>query len=255
MTAYTLSAPSPANAATAPCDNGASSTTTVSSARIDPIVEWSRCPGDASPARNVRMSNAGREAIRRPSTVIASNVASSAQCTSSSTSTVGEGGSSTSSISNVWMSWGAAPSESAVQRARDTAGQVSDRAQWPRNRKIVAGAEQHPRRRAQVGKELPHEPRLADPRFPGDQDDPTLPACCSLSRRVERGQRPISLEQLHGPRLRRGPESAFSHSAAASAGVARSAAEMSEEGSRTRPRGRAGRLVADCCARSPGQRC
>ena len=71
------------------------------------------------PGRSPRAA-AGSVPIRRPSTVIESSVASSAQCTSSSASTVGRGGRSSSAISRSWMSCGAASAASASSSAAET---------------------------------------------------------------------------------------------------------------------------------------
>ena len=158
------------------------------------------------------MSNAGRELIRRPSTVIASSVASSAQCTSSSTSTVGCGGSSSSAIRSEWMSCGAAPAESASSSGVET---LPTRSRiGPSGRgidEIVTAAAQHPSAVAQISQEPGHERRLPDPRLSGDEDDAAPAACRRVPRLGERRQCPIALEELHGSNDR--PGSAPRHSA------------------------------------------
>ena len=115
-----MSASSPASAATALSDNGASSRNTDSSARISPTAARSGWSAGTSPPRNVMTTSAGSEPIRRPSTVIESSVASSAQWTSSSTRTVGWGGSSSSAISKLWISCASAPPEIASSSGAET---------------------------------------------------------------------------------------------------------------------------------------
>ena len=92
--------------------------------------------------------------MRRPSTVIASSVASSAQCTSSSTSTVGLRRELELGDQQAVDVVRAAPAEASASASgsETVADQVAERAERPRDREVVARSEQHPRGRVEVAR-------------------------------------------------------------------------------------------------------
>ena len=97
------------------------------------------------------------------------------------------------------MSCGAAPAASAsLERRRDAPDEVADRAERPRDREVVAGAEQHPRAGVEILEEPGDERGLADPGLAGDEHDAALAARGRVARLGERRQCPVALEQLHG---------------------------------------------------------
>ena len=92
---------------------------------------------------------------------------------------------------------GRADGERLDEGRRNVPNEVAERAQRARNREVVAGTEQHSRVVVQILEEPGDERCLADPGLAGDEDDPTGATGCRSSRLGERGQRPISLEELH----------------------------------------------------------
>jgi hypothetical protein len=91
--------------------------------------------------------------------------------------------------------------ERLVERRRDAPDEVPNRAERPRNRQVVARAEQHPRTRVQIPYEPGDERGLPDPRLPGDQDETTVAARGRLARLGESGQCTIALEELHRSKI------------------------------------------------------
>ena len=92
--------------------------------------------------------------------------------------------------------------ERLLERRRDAPDEVADRAQRPRDREVVAGAEQHPSPRRPRSRSEPGDERgLADPRLAGDEDDPTIAPRRRLARLGERGQCAVALEQLHRSKI------------------------------------------------------
>src|SRR4051812_7339384 len=83
------------------------------------------------------------------------------------------------------------------QRIGDVADQIADRPEWPGDRKVVTRPQQHPGFRPEVMQELADQPRLADPRFTRDHHDTTVALRRRIPRARQRGQRPVTLEQLH----------------------------------------------------------
>ena len=92
---------------------------------------------------------------------------------------------------------GRADGECLDEGRRNVPNEVAERAQRARNREVVAGTEQHSRVVVQILEKPGDERCLADPGLAGDKDDPTGTTGCRSSRLGERGQRPISLEELH----------------------------------------------------------
>ena len=83
------------------------------------------------------------------------------------------------------------------ERRGDAAGEVVDRSEWPRDRKVVAGAEQHACAGLEIGDEPRDEGGLADPGLTRDDDDAAVaPRCCSARLR-ELSQCPFTFEELH----------------------------------------------------------
>src|SRR5262249_3332097 len=68
----------------------------------------------------------------------------------------------------------------------------------PRDRKVVARAEEDARVRLEVADEAGHQGGLADSGLARDEDDAPLPARRLTARLRERAQRVLALEQLHG---------------------------------------------------------
>ena len=130
--------------------------------------------------------------MRRATYVSTSIVASSAQCASSTMQIVAPGRLSSSSTSR--GSVGAAGPELGGEPWQP-AGDVEERAERTRHREVVARAEQHTRRAALGGDERPHQARLADPGLTADQRDPAAPGHDRSERRLERGQRLVTLQQ------------------------------------------------------------
>ena len=94
-----------------------------------------------------------------------------------------------------------------LERRRQRAGEVVDRSERPRDREVVAGADQHPRVVVEIGEEARHERRLADPGLAGDDDDPAVAPRRRVARLRERRQRPFPLEELHGSTIDRSKRS------------------------------------------------
>ncbi len=84
-----------------------------------------------------------------------------------------------------------------LQRRRQRAGQVVDRAERPRDREVVAGAEQHARVVIEIGDEAGDERGLADPGLAGHDDDATVAPRCRDPRLREHSQCPFPLQELH----------------------------------------------------------
>ena len=97
--------------------------------------------------------------------------------------------------------------ERGLELDRDGTDEVTDRPQRTRDRQVVAGAEEHSRAGVEIPCEARDELRLPDPGLAADEGDAPLPPGCGRPRLGKRGQRPITLEQLHGPKvdLSRGP--------------------------------------------------
>jgi hypothetical protein len=89
----------------------------------------------------------------------------------------------------------------ALERRRDVADQVSNRAERARDREVVAPPEQHLRPAVQVLHEPRHQGRLADPRLSGYENGATGAAGRGLMRLRELGQCPVALEQLHEAKI------------------------------------------------------
>ena len=145
-------------------------------------------------SRYVRTSSAGTESIRRAHSRSTSNVASSAQCRSSTTTTEDDRPAS-SSISARGTSCGWPPASTCVaQLAFDHPSDVKQRPQRPRREQRIARRPQHPHRPASLPTEPAHQRCLADARLAmhqHHQPDPTLrnlasaapnaPSCSSRS--------------------------------------------------------------------------
>ena len=84
-----------------------------------------------------------------------------------------------------------------LQRRRQRAGQVVDRAERPRDREVVAGAEQYARVGIEIGDEAGDEGGLADPGLAGHDDDATVTPRCRDPRLREHSQCPFPLQELH----------------------------------------------------------
>ena len=143
--------------------------------------------------------------------MIESSVASSAQCTSSSTSTVGRGGSESSASSSRWISCGSAPAASASSSAGETcrrdrgSGRAAAGSRGRRRCRRTRG------RRARARDEAGDERGLADPRLADDEHDAALSPRRGVSRFSQRCQCRVALEQLHGSTI--DPPAAPEHSA------------------------------------------
>ena len=92
---------------------------------------------------------------------------------------------------------GVAGGERALELGRDMAGQVSQRAERPRDREIVAAPEEHPGAVVEVGQEAGDDGGLADAGLADDDDHATLAPRRRVTRLGERGERTVALEQLH----------------------------------------------------------
>src|SRR5207247_8697052 len=87
--------------------------------------------------------------------------------------------------------------ERLLQTCRDAADEIPDRTERPRNREVVAGAEQHPGPCFELPREPGDERGLADPRLAGDEHHSTGALRSSVARLPERSQRLVTLEPLH----------------------------------------------------------
>jgi hypothetical protein len=77
-------------------------------------------------------------------------------------------------------------------------GQIAERSQRARDRKVVAGSEERPRAGLEVPDEPLHERRLADTRLTADEDGPPSAAGGYVTGRFEGGQCSVALQELHG---------------------------------------------------------
>ena len=78
-----------------------------------------------------------------------------------------------------------------------------DRSERPRNRQVVAAADQHPGVIPEVREEARHERGLADPGLTDDDDQLTVAPRRRPARLRERRQRRFPLEELHGSTIDR----------------------------------------------------
>ena len=79
----------------------------------------------------------------------------------------------------------------------DAADEVADRAEGPRDRKVVTRSGQDPPARAEIAQEPRDERRLADAGLARDENDaPRAPRCLGMGA-DERRERPVPFEELH----------------------------------------------------------
>jgi hypothetical protein len=96
-----------------------------------------------------------------------------------------------------------APRERLGEQRRDAADEVPDRAERPRDREVVARAEQDAGGRAQPVEDPGDERRLPDSRLTGHEHDAAGAARRARVRLRERRERPVALEEVHGATLER----------------------------------------------------
>jgi hypothetical protein len=198
----TLSGTRPARRAcsrTHDLDNGGSATRVTTCVGKAANVRRSGCSGPTSSSRKVTTNNAGSPAIRLPSWVNQSRVASSAQCTSSTTTSTGRGPGPDSSSRNAanTSSRGAPASSRAASGPRTRPADVVQRTQRAGRDELVARPPQHPGPPAEAPREVGDQRRLAHPRLGRHQRDPTRSGT-GAQEPLEQIQRVGPLPQLHG---------------------------------------------------------
>ena len=91
--------------------------------------------------------------------------------------------------------------ERPLQLLGHAAGEVVDRAERPRDREVVAGADEHPRALLEARDETRHEGGLADPGLADHDDDAAVAPRRRLTRLREPGQCGLTFEELHSRKI------------------------------------------------------
>ncbi len=91
--------------------------------------------------------------------------------------------------------------EGLLERRRRAPHEVPDRPQGPRNREVVAGADEHPPVRVEVADEAGHERRLADARLACDERGPAPAPRGRVAGVRESRQGSVALEELHASKI------------------------------------------------------
>jgi hypothetical protein len=90
--------------------------------------------------------------------------------------------------------------ERLLERRRDAADQIPDRAERPRDREVVAGAVEDASGGLDAPQERGDERGLADPGLARHEDDAPVPARRRVACVRQRGQCSLALEEFHGQR-------------------------------------------------------
>ena len=153
------------------------------------------CDRSSSSSRYVRITSAGRPSILRPSMRTTSSVASSAQCTSSSTRTVGWRQKHVPDRGQ-YLVRAAAALDELCECASGPGGDVRERTERAGREERIARSFEDMVRRPDRLAERPNERRLADAGLPGDDHEPSGAGPRLRQRGHELVQGTLSFEQL-----------------------------------------------------------